>query len=158
MGLGGMGQVEVRFSWMSPWRDKRTTNQPTRKDRATQPMDYGRLRWAKSASFLKKLSWPEFKTYSSWTRKLFLNCPHQHFSAIFLEQYVSLFQLLLPSLLISPGEEGLQWLQWLKFATPAHQFICSSPHLLRWRRAAVQSFAVSPLATQSQRFTGPERW
>ena len=39
-GFGGVGQVEVRFDQMSPWRDKRTA----RKDRATQPMDYGRLR------------------------------------------------------------------------------------------------------------------
>ena len=39
-GFGGVGQVEVRFGQMSPWRDERTT----RKDRATQPMDYGRLR------------------------------------------------------------------------------------------------------------------
>ena len=39
-GFGGVGQVEVRFGQMLPWRDE----QPTRKDRATQPMDYGRLR------------------------------------------------------------------------------------------------------------------
>ena len=38
-GFGGVGQVEVRFGQMSPWRDEQT-----RKDRATQPMDYGRLR------------------------------------------------------------------------------------------------------------------
>ena len=40
-------------------------------------------------------------------------------------------------------------------------YTCSSAHLdplLRWRKAAVQSFAVSPLETQSRRFTGPERW
>ena len=46
-GFGGVGQVEVRFGQMSPWRDERTnkrTNNQTRKDRATQPMDYGRLR------------------------------------------------------------------------------------------------------------------
>ena len=46
-GFGGVGQVEVRFGQMSPWRDERTNEQPTnqtRKDRATQPMDYGRLR------------------------------------------------------------------------------------------------------------------
>ena len=43
-GFGGVGQVEVRFGQMSPWRDERTTEQPTRKDRATQPLDYGRLR------------------------------------------------------------------------------------------------------------------
>ena len=42
-GFGGVGQVEVRFGQMSPWRDERTTNR-TRKDRATQPLDYGRLR------------------------------------------------------------------------------------------------------------------
>ena len=42
-GFGGVGQVEVRFGQMSPWRDERTTEQ-TRKDRATKPMDYGRLR------------------------------------------------------------------------------------------------------------------
>ena len=29
MGLGGLGQVEVRFSRMSPWRDERTNEQPT---------------------------------------------------------------------------------------------------------------------------------
>ena len=32
-GFGGVGQVEVRFGQMSPWRDERTnertTNQPT---------------------------------------------------------------------------------------------------------------------------------
>ena len=39
-GFGGVGQVEVRFGQMSPWRDGRQK----RKDRATQPMDYGRLR------------------------------------------------------------------------------------------------------------------
>ena len=46
-GFGGVGQVEVRFGQMLPWRDERTTNRTTnqtRKDRATQPMDYGRLR------------------------------------------------------------------------------------------------------------------
>ena len=43
MGLGGLGQVEVRFGRVSRWRDKQPTNQ-TRKDRATQLMDYGRLR------------------------------------------------------------------------------------------------------------------
>ena len=40
-GFGGVGQIEVRFGHMSPWRDKRTNNQPTnrtRKDRATQPI------------------------------------------------------------------------------------------------------------------------
>ena len=42
-GFGGVGQVEVRFGQMSPWRDERTNNR-TRKDRATQPMDCGRLR------------------------------------------------------------------------------------------------------------------
>ena len=40
-GFEGVGQVEVRFGQMSPWRDKRTNE---RKDRATQPMDYGRLK------------------------------------------------------------------------------------------------------------------
>ena len=39
-GFGGVGQVEVRFGEMSPWRD----DEQKRKDRATQPMDYGRLR------------------------------------------------------------------------------------------------------------------
>ena len=38
-GFGGVGQVEVRFGQMSPWQDNQT-----RKDRATQPMDYERLR------------------------------------------------------------------------------------------------------------------
>ena len=42
-GFGGVGQVEVRFGQMSPWRDEQPTEQ-TRKDRATQPMDYERLR------------------------------------------------------------------------------------------------------------------
>ena len=36
-GFGGLGQVEVG---MLPWRDGRTK----RKDRATQPLDHGRLR------------------------------------------------------------------------------------------------------------------
>ena len=31
-GFGGVGQVELRFGQMSPWRDERTTEQPTRKD------------------------------------------------------------------------------------------------------------------------------
>ena len=34
---------------MLPWRDKRM-NEQTRKDRATQPLDHGRLRWAKNVS------------------------------------------------------------------------------------------------------------
>ena len=42
-GFGGVGQVEVRFGQMSPWRDGQTNK---RKDRATQPMDHGRLRLA----------------------------------------------------------------------------------------------------------------
>ena len=32
-GFGGLGQVEVRFSRMSPWRDERTTNQPTEQEK-----------------------------------------------------------------------------------------------------------------------------
>ena len=40
-GFGGLGQVEVG---MLPWRDGRTNKQTKRKDRATQPMDHGRLR------------------------------------------------------------------------------------------------------------------
>ena len=28
-GFGGVGQVEVRFGQMSPWRDERTTNRTT---------------------------------------------------------------------------------------------------------------------------------
>ena len=28
-GFGGVGQVEVRFGQMSPWRDERTNEQPT---------------------------------------------------------------------------------------------------------------------------------
>ena len=39
-GFGGLGQVEVG---MLPWRDKQPTEQK-RKDRATQPLDHGRLR------------------------------------------------------------------------------------------------------------------
>ena len=50
-GFWGVGQLEVRFRRVLPWRDNRTTeqpnnrtteqlNNPTRKDRATQPMDY----------------------------------------------------------------------------------------------------------------------
>ena len=42
-GFGGVGQLEVRFGQMSPWRDERTTKQ-TRKDRATQPIDHRRLK------------------------------------------------------------------------------------------------------------------
>ena len=26
MGLAGLGQVEVRFGWMSPWREDERTN------------------------------------------------------------------------------------------------------------------------------------
>ena len=41
-GFGGLGQVEVG---MLPWRDNdRPTDQTKRKDRATQPLDHGRLR------------------------------------------------------------------------------------------------------------------
>ena len=29
-GFGGVGQVEVRFGQMSPWRDERTTEQPNK--------------------------------------------------------------------------------------------------------------------------------
>ena len=43
-GFGGLGQVEVEEEEMLPWRDGRQTK---RKDRATQPMDHGRLRCAK---------------------------------------------------------------------------------------------------------------
>ena len=43
-GFGGVGQLEVRFGRVLTWRDERTTNRTTRKDRVTQPMDYGRLR------------------------------------------------------------------------------------------------------------------
>ena len=109
----------------------------------------------KSAFFLKKLSWPDFQTYSSWTRKIFLNCPHQHFSAIFLEQYVSFFNFS-PPYCSSPQvkKDDNDYSDW----NLLHMLISSSVHLLRWRKAAVQSFAMSPLATQSQRFTGPERW
>ena len=39
-GFGGLGQVEVEEEEMSPWRD----DEQKRKDRATQPMDHGRLR------------------------------------------------------------------------------------------------------------------
>ena len=40
-GFGGLGQVEVEEEKMSPWRDNDRTK---RKDRATQPLDHGRLR------------------------------------------------------------------------------------------------------------------
>ena len=40
-GFGGVGQVEVEEKKMSPKRDERQTK---RKDRATQPLDHGRLR------------------------------------------------------------------------------------------------------------------
>ena len=39
-GFGGLGQVEVEEEKMSPSRDERTK----RKDRATQPLDHGRVR------------------------------------------------------------------------------------------------------------------
>ena len=42
-GFWGVGQLEVRFGRVLPWRDNQT-NERTRKDRATQPMDHGRLR------------------------------------------------------------------------------------------------------------------
>ena len=29
-GFGGVGQVEVRFGQVSPWRDERTTNRTTK--------------------------------------------------------------------------------------------------------------------------------
>ena len=29
-GFGGVGQVEVRFGQMSPWRDEQTTEQPNK--------------------------------------------------------------------------------------------------------------------------------
>ena len=40
-GLGGVGQLEVRFGRVLPKRDGQRTK---RKDRATHPMDHGRLR------------------------------------------------------------------------------------------------------------------
>ena len=43
-GFGGLGQVEVEEEKMLPWRDGRTNKQTKRKDRATQPLDHGRLR------------------------------------------------------------------------------------------------------------------
>ena len=43
MGLGGLGQVEVRFGRILPWGDDERTNEQTRKDRATQPMGHERL-------------------------------------------------------------------------------------------------------------------
>ena len=38
-GFGGLGEVEVEF-----WSDVTIAGQPKRKDRATQPLDHGRLR------------------------------------------------------------------------------------------------------------------
>ena len=43
-GWQGRPKKEKEEEKVSPWREKPTT---TRKDRATQPMDAGRLRWAK---------------------------------------------------------------------------------------------------------------
>ena len=41
-GFGGLGQVEVRFGRVLPLRDEQTNDE--QKDRASQPMDHGRLR------------------------------------------------------------------------------------------------------------------
>ena len=41
-GFGGLGEVEVEIWWDVTMAGQ--TNNQTRKDRATQPMDYGRLR------------------------------------------------------------------------------------------------------------------
>ena len=41
-GFGGLGEVEVEIWWDVTMAGR--TNNQTRKDRATQPMDYGRLR------------------------------------------------------------------------------------------------------------------
>ena len=41
------------------------TDKQTRKDRATQPIDYGRLRWAKNS---QKLAWTTFYLYVSFVR------------------------------------------------------------------------------------------
>ena len=49
-GFGGVGQVEVRFGQMSPWRDKRTNNQ-TRKDRATGAVSFLFLPFAQNWSW-----------------------------------------------------------------------------------------------------------
>ena len=42
-GFGGLGEVEVEI-WWDVTMAGRTNEQTKRKDRATQPMDYGRLR------------------------------------------------------------------------------------------------------------------
>ena len=42
-GFGGLGEVEVEI-WSDVTIAGRTTNEQKRKDRATQPMDHGRLR------------------------------------------------------------------------------------------------------------------
>ena len=42
-GFGGLGEVEVEI-WSDVTIAGRTTNDRTRKDRTTQPMDHGRLR------------------------------------------------------------------------------------------------------------------
>ena len=42
-GFGGLGEVEVEI-WSDVTIAGQTNNRPKRKDRATQPMDYGRLR------------------------------------------------------------------------------------------------------------------
>ena len=42
-GFGGLGEVEVEI-WSDVTIAGRQTNKRTRKDRATQPLDHGRLR------------------------------------------------------------------------------------------------------------------
>ena len=42
-GFGGLGEVEVEI-WLDVTIAGRTNKQTKRKDRATQPMDHGRLR------------------------------------------------------------------------------------------------------------------
>ena len=42
-GFGGLGEVEVEI-WLDVTIAGQTTDRPKRKDRATQPLDNGRLR------------------------------------------------------------------------------------------------------------------
>ena len=56
-GFGGVGQVEVRFGQMSPWRDERTNEQPTeqtRKDRANSANGLWKAEMSKNIKLLKK--------------------------------------------------------------------------------------------------------
>ena len=62
MGLGVWGKYKWDLVRCHHGGTNEPTNNQTRKDRATQPMDYGRLRWA------MKLTWPQLEV-QIWRRE-----------------------------------------------------------------------------------------